>query len=226
MKDIQSAIVIGMMCFLLTIGIVIQVTSIKNESTVVAQENTEKELRDQVLKLTDEYNRTYSKLKKNEKKLEELRSKVSNANEQSKSWSNELYNINNCLGLTKLSGKGVTIKIKSENIDLLLLLNGLNNAGCDAIAINDNRITFNSEIKNDGDVVSVDGNVLNIPYEIKAIGGDSLFKAITMPGSYIDNLKNSTNIKYDVNVIEDDDIVIEKYNGIYNFNFMKNVEEQ
>lgn len=222
MKNMQSAIVIGIMCFLLTFGIVIQITSIKNESTVIAQENTEKELRDEVLKLTDQYNKAYSKLKKNEKKLEELRDNVSNASEQSKNWSEELNYINNCLGLTDLSGKGVKIQIKSENIDLLLLLNALNNAGIDAIAINNNRITFNSEIKNDGDVISIDGNIINIPYEIKAIGGASLYKAITMPGSYIDNLKNATNIKYEVNVTEEDDIFIEKYTGIYNFNYAKN----
>lgn len=224
MKNIQSAIVIGIMCFFLTVGIAIQISSIKSESTVVAQENTEKELRNQVLKVINEYNKSYAKLKKNEKKLEELRNKVSNANDQSKSWSEELSNINNCLGLTKLSGKGVKIQIKSENIDLLLLLNALKNAGCDAIAINDNRITFKSEIKNDGDIVSVDGKVLTIPFEIKAIGGETLFKAITMPGSYIDNLKNATNIKYDVNVSEENNIIIEKYTGIYNFNFAKTIE--
>ena len=68
MKNFQSAIVMGIMCFLLSLGIAIQISSIEKESTILAIENTENELRDEVLKITDDYNRTYAKLVKSEKK--------------------------------------------------------------------------------------------------------------------------------------------------------------
>lgn len=219
MKNLQSSIVIGIMCFLLSFGIAVQIASIEKESTVLAVENTENKLRDEVLQLTDEYNRAYSKLQKNEKKLEKLRNGVSENNELTKSWSEELEKINNYLGLTTVKGNGIRIEI--ENGDLLHIINALNNAGAEAISINDSRITFFSEIKNDGDIVTLDNNILEEPMEIKAIGADSLLAAITMPGSYIDKFKVDGN---DVTVESVKDIVINKYNGIYNLNFVQNLK--
>lgn len=219
MKNLQSSIVIGIMCFLLSFGIAVQIASIKNESTVLAIENTENELRDEVLKLTDDYNRAYSKLQKNEKKLEKLRNNVSEKNEMTKSWSADLEKINNYLGLTNLKGKGVIIKI--ENGDLLHIINALNNAGAEAISINGNRITFYSEIENDGDIVTLNDKVLEEPMEIKAIGADTLFAAITMPGSYLAEFKSAGR---KVTVETSDDVRISKYNGIYNLNFLKTIE--
>lgn len=219
MKNLQSSIVIGIMCFLLSFGIAVQIASIEKESTVLAVENTENKLRDEVLQLTDEYNRAYSKLQKNEKKLEKLRNSVSENNELTKSWSEELEKINNYLGLTTVKGNGIRIEI--ENGDLLHIINALNNAGAEAISINDSRITFFSEIKNDGDIVTLDNNILEEPMEIKAIGADSLLAAITMPGSYIDKFKVDGN---DVTVESVKDIVINKYNGIYNLNFVQNLK--
>lgn len=219
MKNIQSAIVIGIMCFLLSFGIAIQISSIEKESTVLAIENTEKELRDEVLKLTDEYNKTYSKLEKSEKKLENLRKTVSENSEMTKNWSEELTKINNYLGLTTVKGRGITIEI--ETGDLLQVLNALNNAGAEAISINEQRVTFFSEVKNDGDIVTLDGDVIEEPFVIKAIGGDALYGAITMPGSYIDNLKTAD---YNVSVTKEEEIIIEKYTGIFNFSFAKNIE--
>lgn len=101
------------------------------------------------------------------------------------------------------------------------IINALNNAGAEAISINDNRITFYSEIENDGDIVTLDGNVLEEPMEIKAIGADTLLAAITMPGSYIDKFKIAGH-KVTVEALED--IKIKKYSGIYNLNFMQNVK--
>lgn len=218
MNNIQSSIVIGIMCFLLTFGIVVQISSIEKESTVLAIENTENELRDEVLKLVDNYNKTYSKLEKSEKKLENLRKKVSEKNEITKEWSEQLVKINNYLGLTTVKGQGIIIEI--ENGDLIQILNALNNAGAEAISVNEKRVTFNTEIKNDGNIVILDGDILTEPFCIKAIGSNVLYGAITMPGSYI-SLKNVNN---NVNIKEESEIVIPKYTGIYNFNFAKNVE--
>lgn len=219
MKNFRSAIVIGIMCFVLSFGCAVQISSIKNESTVIAKENTENELREQVIELKEEYNKAYKKLEKKQKELEKLRNDASKSNEISKVWSKELVKINNFLGLTSLKGKGIIIEI--ETGDLLLVINALNNAGAEAISVNENRIIFNSEILNDGDVVSLDGMVLEKPYTIKAIGSKTLYGAITMPESYIDKLKKD---HYKVNIQESESITIKKYEGIYNFNFAKNIE--
>ncbi|MBP3597410.1 MAG: DUF881 domain-containing protein [Clostridia bacterium] len=219
MKNLQSSVVIGIMCFLLSFGIAVQIASIKNESTVIAVENTEKKLRDEVLQIINDYNRTYSKLQKSEKKLEKLRNKVSETNEITKNWSDELERVNKYLGLTNLKGHGVIIKI--ENADLMHIINALNNAGAEAISINGNRITFYSEIESDGDIVTLDDTILEEPMEIKAIGADRLLAAITMKGSYLDDLKTRGH-KFTIETSED--IIINKYNGIYNLNFLENIK--
>lgn len=219
MKNLQSSIVIGIMCFLLSFGIAVQIASIKNESTVIAIENTEKKLRDEVLQIINDYNRTYSKLQKSEKELEKLRKKVSETNEMTKNWSDELEKVNKYLGLTNLKGHGVIIKI--ENADLMHIINALNNAGAEAISINGNRITFYSEIESDGDIVTLDDTILEEPMEIKAIGADRLLAAITMKGSYLDDLKTRGH-KFTIETSED--IIINKYNGIYNLNFLENIK--
>ena len=222
MKNIQGSIVIGIMCFLLSLGIAIQISSMKNEKTVVAKENTENQLRDEVLEMTNEYDKSYNELDKLQEKLESLRNEVAESNEMSKDWSESLLQINNCLGLSNVKGKGIILQIKSG--DILQVINALNNAGAEAIEINENRITLYSKILNDGDQVTLDGNVLESPYNIKAIGGDALYGAITMPGSYIDSLKKNVGYDYEVNISKSDSVEIKKYEGIYNFNFAKLLE--
>lgn len=220
MKNLQSTIVIGIMCFFLSCGIAIQISSIKNESTVLAKQNTENELRNQVISLKEEYNREYKKLEKTQKRLEQLRENVSSSNSETENWSKELTEIDKLLGLTAVKGNGLEIEL--ETGDLLLILNALNNAGAEAISINDKRIVFSSEISNEGDIVTLDGVTLEAPYNIKVIGSKTIYGAITMPESYMDKLKKNG---YKVSVTEQDNVTINKYEGVYNFNFAKNIEE-
>lgn len=220
MKNLQSTIVIGIMCFFLSCGIAIQISSIKNESTVLAKQNTENELRNKVISQKEDYNKEYKKLEKAQKRLEQLREIASKSNTESENWSNELNEIDKLLGLTAVKGSGFEIEL--ETGDLLLILNALNNAGAEAISINDKRIVFSSEISNEGDIVSLDGVTLEAPYTIKVIGSKTIYGAITMPESYMDKLKKNG---YKVNVSEQDNITINKYEGVYNFNFAKNIEE-
>jgi len=177
MKNFQSSIVIGIMCFLLSFGIAIQISSINNENTVIAKRNEENELRNRVIDLNNDYKNKYKKLEKIQAKLDQLRNSASEKNERSKILSENLNKINISLGLNNVKGKGIIIKIKTG--DLLLVLNALNNAGAEAISVNENRITYFSKIKNDGDIVYLNGKVLESPFEIKAIGSDTLYGAIT-----------------------------------------------
>ena len=208
---------------MLSFGIAVQISSIEKESTVVAKENTENHLRDEVLQLSEDYKKIYIKLEKRQKVLESLREEASDSNDFSKQWSEELVKINNSLGLTDVKGSGITIKLDNglDSGDLLLIINALNNAGAEAIAINDFRLSGYSELVMDGDVCSLDGNVLETPYTVKAIGSQILKGAVFMPGSYIDKLQKDG---HDITITESDEIFINKFGGIYKFNFAKNVE--
>ena len=109
-------------------------------------------------------------------------------------------------GMTALEGPGIILTIddsgkiaKKDNDpnlylvhdeDILKVVNELRAAGAEAISINDQRLTANSEIRCAGPTISVN-NVRSVPpFEIRAIGDkDNLINAINMRGGVADSLK-------------------------------------
>ena len=62
------SIVLGIMCFALTLGIFIQLKTVKGSNSIVGQSNyQEDELRAEVLKYKEKYDKTYNELEKAEK---------------------------------------------------------------------------------------------------------------------------------------------------------------
>jgi len=73
--------------------------------------------------------------------------------------------------------------------DLLKLVNELNAAGAEAIAINDERIIATTEIRNAGNYIVINTNRYSAPFEIKAIGNpDTLEAALKLLGGVADDL--------------------------------------
>ena len=72
MKNGKIAILLGTMCFLLTIGIFIQVKTVSQSGTKVARTLSEKELRDNVLEMKEKYEKQYKILEGKEKVIIEL----------------------------------------------------------------------------------------------------------------------------------------------------------
>lgn len=104
-------------------------------------------------------------------------------------------------GSTPVNGPGLTITIEDHMpiiyTDLLNIINELWNAGAEAIAINNHRITSHSTISVAEDVFSdnfkifmtVNHEKLEYPIIIKAIGdSNNLEKGLTLPGGIMDNL--------------------------------------
>lgn len=143
-------------------------------------------------------------------------------------------------GYTKLQGPGIEIimfdnllldnNVISYNddiihdVDILNIINDLKIAGAEAISINEERITSNSEIKCGGPVIRVNGKSLGTPFTIKAIGDPKvLMAAINAPGTYGETLKTIYGIGLEPYLV--DKIVIPAYKGIFTFNFAKPMEE-
>ena len=72
------ALVLGIMCFALTVGICIQVKTVKNTSSVISQNYEENNLRAEVLKYKEKYDNL---LKETEKIDNELQQKIEKATE-------------------------------------------------------------------------------------------------------------------------------------------------
>ena len=74
----------------------------------------------------------------------------------------------------------------------------------------------------EGNVIKVNGEKVSSPFVIKAIGSQgALYGALTMPGGYLDILEDYGVI---VKTEQVDNLVVEKYNGIISYKYVKNAE--
>ena len=240
MKNWKVALTLGIVCFILTIGISIQLKTINDANSTVSQTLTGNELRDQVLKWKEKYDKASVDLKKSEQKLEDIRQQSTQNDETALEKESEIKLDNTFLGLTDVKGSGIVITLKDNNTvkrsnispldnielylvhagDLVEVINALRNAGAEAISINGQRITNFTSVYCAGNVVVVNCEKISSPVEIKAIGSpELLYGSITIPGGYLE-LMEETGVIIDVK--KSDNILIKKYDGILNTQYMKN----
>lgn len=112
MKEKYVAIMLGFMCFLLTVGIFIQIQTVEQNSIKLGTNRAENELRDNVLKWKEKYDLAYEQLETKEVRLDKLREKASNTGESSENVRANLEINNAALGLTEVVGQGITITLK------------------------------------------------------------------------------------------------------------------
>ena len=172
-----------------------------------------------------------------ETELEELRKEASSQDTNSANLSEQLKNFNILLGRTEISGQGVIVTLKDANSstvlgnatnyivhdgDLLEVVNDLKNAGAEAISINGQRIVNTTAITCAGNIVKINNEKIGSPFVIKAIGlTEKLSGALTIPGGYLELLKNDG---VQAKLEEVQNIVIPKYEGVYNFQHAQNIE--
>lgn len=99
------------------------------------------------------------------------------------------------IGAVPVQGPGISVVITKNNAmlyrDLLDIINELWAAGAEAIAINEQRVTFTSgffyaEISGET-YLTMDGTLLRYPLVIEAIGDpDTLDKGLSLPGGILD----------------------------------------
>ena len=112
-----------------------------------------------------------------------------------------------------------------SGLGLVEIVNALKNAGAEAISINGERITNTTAITCIGNVVKINGEKIGSPFEIKAIGLTAkLYGSLTMPYGYIDILKRD-GVQVNIEQVEKDTIVIPKFNGVYKFEYAKEIEQ-
>lgn len=192
-------------------------------------------MRDEVLKWKERYDNAYRDLNQAEKKLETERKSATENNSETAEMEKELKQINTLLGLTEVSGRGVTVtvddnKTSSSQIldanlavvhdgDLIEIVNILKNAGAEAISINDQRIVSSTAITCDGSVVRINGEKIGVPYTIKAIGSpEGLKGALEMPNNYVDQMIRD-GVK--VEIKKWNNLTIPKYDGVIENEYMK-----
>lgn len=225
------AISLGVMCLALTAAVVVQYKTIKDANKVTGV-NVNSELKTEVLRWKERYEKAYEDLGELDKILEEKRSLATSNDSASLELQQELRTFNALIGTIDVHGEGVIITLADnsnvtnqtigilDNIsnylihdtDLIMLVNELKNAGAEAISINDERIISTTSITCDGTVVLVNGNKLSSPFTIKAIGSPALILgAIQRTGGLLEELYAYGLVS---SVTQESDVTIYKYSGV------------
>lgn len=221
---------------ILTIAIIVQMRTIEKATKTVGTGISDNSgLKDEFLKSQDEYNLAYKQLEEAEKKLEEVRNQATQNNKTDSDTEAEIKENRKLLGLTEVTGQGFIIKlddnrqINSSEVlnvsdylvhegDLLYIVNELFNAGADAIAINDQRVTSKTSIICDGNIIRINGEIVSVPITIQAIGyPERMYYALKRPGGYLEILANAG---VQVYVQKSEKITLPKYEGVYSSEFL------
>ena len=240
MNKKQIAITLGIMCFILTVAICIQLKTIENTTTTISQSLKENGLRDEVLRWKERYDNVYEELNQSLKELEEVRKQATQNDTKSSAKQEEIKNNNMLLGLSEVKGEGLQIVIADNNTgtlknesealdlssqvvhydDLIEVINALNNAGAEAISINGQRIIQTTAITCEGNVIKINGQKVSSPFTIKEIGSQGLlYGSLTMIGGYLYILDEAGVI---VETTQMDNLTVEKYSGVINYKYVKN----
>ena len=241
-KKIVAAVTLGIVCFVLTISIFIQVKTTNNSNSTVAQTREENDLRDQVLRMKERYDNVYSELQNATKRLETVRENSTTNDSESKEKQEELRLNNMLLCQTDVTGEGITITLTDgtsnnsdllgsslmegniivHNSDLLTVVNDLKNAGAEAISINGERIVQTSAITCEGIIIKINNKKIGSPYVIKAIGSSATLEtSLTIPGGYLE-IMESDGVSVDVK--KSDSLTVEKYTGVITTKYLENDE--
>ena len=210
---ITITIIIGIMCFILTALIFLQVKTISQTNISELELMRESELKTEITSLKTKFEETVKKVTETNNKILEYEEASNEGKEASELLQQELKETEELLGKTSVTGEGIIIKLANGGEqqvnaeDLLELINLLKNAGAEAISINEHRIVNTSEIVYVGNsIVYINQQRILSPYTIKAIGNTTYLESAVSQKNYgyIDtkisegkqiSLERATNIK-------------------------------
>lgn len=230
MKINEKNAIIGLICFLIFFMVTAQIKTINKSSSDILRLKTENELRDEVTQWKDMYSNATSKINELNAKIEEYQNSASKEDKSVALIKSELDNVNVFAGLIPVKGQGIEINLDDteaikkiaidvgyydpnvyiiHDSDLIMIVNELLSAGAEAISINGQRITGNTEIRCTGPQVLINGIRTVAPFKISAIGeATTLQGALNLRGGIISSIKASD---IDVTIEKKEEIFIPAY---------------
>lgn len=185
-------ITIGIMCFILSSLIFIQVKTISQTDISELEIMRESELKTELTSLKTKYDEVIAKMQETNTKILEYEEASIEGKEASELLEKELKETEDLLGKNDVTGEGIIIKMSNKGIneinseDLLDLVNILRNAGAEAISINEQRIVYDTYIVdiNEKNYITINGEYIVSPYTIKAIGNTTYLESSVAQKSY------------------------------------------
>lgn len=232
-EKVIISVIIGIMCFILTMIIFIQFKTIRHTDVNALETMQESELRAEITGLKTKYEETLSKLEETNSKIKEYVETINTEKEASEVLQEELMNSRNILGKNAVQGEGIIVTLTDVEVgkygkiyakDLIQLVNNLRAGGAEAISINDQRIVPNSYISDiNSTFISVNKKKIVSPYVVKAIGDITYLESGLSQKQYgfIDTKRNEGK---EVTLEKSDNIVINAYDGNLTFKYAKEAE--
>lgn len=232
------SIILGIMCFALTLGICVQVKTIRNTNSTISQNQEANELRDEILRYKERYDNRFKELEEAEKELEKEREEATQNNSELEQAQQEITEGNKITGMTEVTGPGVIITLTDgkgiatstlnpsqlivHDLDVLSVVNELINAGAEAISINDQRWVVTTAISCRGNTIDINGERIGAPFVIQAIGLPEYLSGLERAGGYLEYMKRDG---VGVTLEKSNSITIPKYSGVIKFEYLQNIEE-
>ena len=213
----KQYVIIGILCFLIAVGITLQVKTVKSWNTSTSMQSTaENKLKDSVLKAKEKYESKYQELEVILKQLEEVRSTVANSSSEAAKIEAKISEINKLLGYTEVKGKGVIIEAKDGTPEKM-----------EGYEYDDEYVNYLSNyMVHDGDLKQIVNELFNAGAEaisIKAIGlPDNLYGALVRPGGYLESMEYA-GVK--INIEKSDNITVSKYTGVYSSDYINRIND-
>ena len=232
------SIILGIMCFALTLGICIQIKTIKSTNSTISQNQEANDLRDEILKYKEKYDNRFKELEEAEKQLETEREEATQNNSELENAQQEITKGNKITGMTEVTGPGVVITLTDgkgiatstlnpsqlivHDLDVLSVVNELINAGAEAISINEQRWVLTTAISCRGNTIDINGERIGAPFIIKAIGLPEYLAGLERVGGYLEYMKEDG---VGVKLEKTNHVTIPKYSGVIKFEYLQNVGE-
>jgi len=208
----------------LGLALALQFRNVQRIGGIVSLQRTE-DLTRRVEQLQQENDGLRSQIRDHQSRISEFENAIQDEDESIKLIHEQLERARIVAGLTDVEGPGVVVTIDVKHAlewgadaivqdihfnDLLKLVNELNAAGAEAIAINDERIIATTEIRSAGNFIVINTNRYNTPFEIKAIGNpETLEASLKLLGGVTDELS----AYLDIRIRREDAIRLPKYRG-------------
>ena len=238
---------IPIFCLILAVTsflITLQIRTISKSKSEIIRLKNENELRDEINEWKDMYEAITYRVSDLESKITEYKNAASTTDKTIELLNKEIDDLEFLAGLTELKGAGIIVTLDDtrainqiaveagyydpnvfviHDSDILSCINELRAAGCEAVSINGQRITSNTEIRCVGPVIQINGIRLTAPFKISAIGApDKLATSLKLRGGIVDQIMAAD---IDVVIEKSDSITIPKYDKVIEFKYATSAKE-
>lgn len=237
-KKYSGIIVVGILALFIGLILSVQIsTNAGSDQGGLVPLGKLKGYEEELKKVKDEKAEVVQQLIDLEKRLNEIESSKAEEDTFVSGMVEDLDKYRMFSGVVDVQGPGLLITVKdpvadkyqedysviANNSELLLgLVNRLKEAGAEAISINEQRISNNTEISLAGENININGTPTAPPYYIKAIGNpQTLEGAITLRGGIVYTMKMKYNLVVGTEIKEK--IIIGRYTDVIKFNYAKPV---